>query len=139
MAGPAGNLARGWQIIRARINMDEPSPVGRVLGCEHTVSRRSPRSGKQVQVMEYNMQPFLEDCVGKYLDLAKKPASSLRKVPTPFLEDNEERSIGAPSRKVDDGAPFQTEVTAHRNRRLRRRATAPKMSVHWRTSQRECS
>ena len=47
--------------------------------------------------------------MGKYLDLAKKPGSSLRKVPTPFLEDNEERSLGATSGKVNDDAPFQTE------------------------------
>ena len=119
MAGPTKNLAKGWKLIRARIQTDDPSPFGRVLGCEHTTSTRYLKNGKQAQVMEYNMEPFLRDCVSKYLELAKKPASSLRQVPTPFLEESDERTVDAPPRadnvspsRTDHGSPSRTEDDA---------------------------
>ena len=35
MAGPKENLAKGWELIGSRIDMDTPTPIGRYLGCEH--------------------------------------------------------------------------------------------------------
>ena len=37
MAGPKDNLAKGWELIGSRIDMDTPSPLGRYLGCEHVI------------------------------------------------------------------------------------------------------
>ena len=60
------------------------------------------------------MQPFLEDCVGKYLELAKKPASSLRQVPTPLLEDNDEHALDTPPRADEGGiGDNSVELLAH--------------------------
>ena len=85
--------------------MDNPTPVGRALGCEHRVDSRKLKNGKTVQTVEYDMEPFLKDCVAKYLELAHKPMTSLKRVPTPFLEENDERVVDLPSEVADAGQP----------------------------------
>ena len=35
MAGPKGNLAKGWKLISQEIKLDEPTPLTRYLGCDH--------------------------------------------------------------------------------------------------------
>ena len=35
MAGPKQNMAKEWELISSKIDMDTPSPLGRYLGCEH--------------------------------------------------------------------------------------------------------
>ena len=37
LAGPKRNLKEGWTRIRKGIITGEPEPIGRYLGCEHTV------------------------------------------------------------------------------------------------------
>ena len=41
MAGPKDNLAKGWELIGSRIDVDTPSPLGRYLGCEHVIKENS--------------------------------------------------------------------------------------------------
>ncbi len=47
LAGPAANLAKGWDLVRSKgkdtagIEMDDPTPVGRYLGCEHRLGERT--------------------------------------------------------------------------------------------------
>ena len=41
MAGPKDNLAKGWELIGSRIDMDTSSPLGRYLGCEHVIKENS--------------------------------------------------------------------------------------------------
>ena len=40
MSGPVQNVAKGWELISAKIDMDPPSAVGRYLGCEHVVTEK---------------------------------------------------------------------------------------------------
>ena len=35
MAGPKANMSQGWKLIGSKIDMDNPTPLGRYLGCEH--------------------------------------------------------------------------------------------------------
>ena len=107
MAGPTGNLQQGWTLIKDKIHMDNPTPVGRALGCEHRVDSRKLKNGKTVQTVEYDMEPFLKDCVAKYLELAHKPMTSLKRVPTPFLEENDERVVDLPPEVADAGQPAE--------------------------------
>eukprot|EP00972_Heterocapsa_arctica_P104721 15432971-Heterocapsa_arctica.AAC.1 len=37
--------------------------------------------------MEYNMRPFMEQCVDSYLELTKKSKSDFRPAKTPFLDE----------------------------------------------------
>jgi len=114
LAGPRENLARGWLLIRSRIKTDDPTPVGRAFGCEHKVTQRSV-NGVNVQSIEYDMGPFLEECVSRYLSLAGRDHSSLKKVPTPFLEEAEERSVTIPPEAGCDDivhAPLEAEGNA---------------------------
>ncbi len=88
LSGPEVNLAKGWDLIQSGIATDAPHPMDLFLGCKHETSvQKSPWTGKQVRVMTYNMQSFLEDAVAKYSVLAGGVA--LRRVSTPFLEDTD--------------------------------------------------
>ena len=50
----------------------------------------NPKQGERVKVkaMIYNMSNFLKSCVDRYLEFAKCERNTLRKVATPFLDDN---------------------------------------------------
>ena len=37
MSGPEGNLREGWQLIRSRLTLEDPTPSGKYLGCERRV------------------------------------------------------------------------------------------------------
>eukprot|EP00969_Alexandrium_andersonii_P065863 2903884-Alexandrium_andersonii.AAC.1 len=63
MAGPTGNLAKGWELIRqSRVSaegekkpglaMDDPTPFGRYLGCDHITGEKvSLITGKRVRIL----------------------------------------------------------------------------------------
>lgn len=48
---------------------------------------------KPVNVMTYDMKPFLESCVKRYVDLAGKDAKPLKIVSTPFHDERIARPI----------------------------------------------
>ena len=35
MAGPRAHLKAGWDLITKEIRLDDPTPVGKYLGCGH--------------------------------------------------------------------------------------------------------
>ena len=92
MSGPEESLAEGWEKLRTDtsttkgIEMDNPMPVGRYLGCEHVVEKRkSPISGKMVNSIVYDMSNFFRQAVQDYKTLAK--TDHLRPVSTPFIPE----------------------------------------------------
>ena len=67
LSGPGENLSKGWDLIQKGIATDKPHKMDIFLGCKHEESlQTSPCTGKQVRVLTYNMQSFLEDAVAKY-------------------------------------------------------------------------
>ena len=101
MAGPKGNLKEGWKLIRSRIAMDDPTPLGRFLGCEHrtaegklgsTEAKPSP-SGK-VRIMEYDMSEFMKSCCEVYCEQFKvDPKSLCVSTPTPFSATDRRNAV----------------------------------------------
>ena len=82
LSGTQVSLEKGWELIRKGIATDAPHPMDLFLGCKHEESvQASPWTGKQVRVLTYNMQSFLEDAVAKYQVLAGNV--TLRRVTTP--------------------------------------------------------
>ena len=71
MSGPSANFAKGWSMIRQKIETDEPHAVTKRLGCEHLVCDTNVGC-VSVKQMEYNMRPLFEQCADSYLTLAKK-------------------------------------------------------------------
>ena len=41
LAGPKGNLSKGWQLIRSKMKMEEAAPITRYLDCEHVTFQYS--------------------------------------------------------------------------------------------------
>lgn len=77
MAGPSGNMAEGWKLIRQEIKMDAATPTGKYLGCSHKEGLVHVSAGGNpllpdnegdipVRVMEYDMEQFLKQCVERY-------------------------------------------------------------------------
>ena len=62
MAGPAGNLEKGWQTITSGIKLVGIGPVSTYLGCEHATFSGHV-DAKPVKGIQYKMQPFMESCV----------------------------------------------------------------------------
>jgi hypothetical protein len=86
MAGPTGNLAKGWQTIADDFKLEGIGPVSTHLGCEHAMFTGRVDK-KPVRGMQYQMQPFMESCVEAYKKVVGKPTLHLPRVDTPFLVD----------------------------------------------------
>ena len=70
LSGPKEKLKLGWELISKGLKIEKPGPLGLYLGCKHEQStRRLPDTGKEVRVMEYNMEEFLRSCVDRYREL----------------------------------------------------------------------
>jgi hypothetical protein len=111
MSGEAKALKKGWEMIRTKIQTEEPTPLGKYLGCTHKIMQgtmpaggnpritpgpETPKVTKRVpvKVVEYDMSDFLVSCVDKYLELAKLTVNSLKFVETPYLDETTFPGIG---------------------------------------------
>ena len=65
MAGPAGNLEKGWKTITSGIKLVGVGPVSTCLGREHATFSDHV-DAKPVRGIQYRMQPFMESCVEAY-------------------------------------------------------------------------
>ena len=92
MSGPKKNLAEGWRLMRAHIDLEEPAPAHLYLGCEHSFKTWPAEEGAlPIKSNAYGTREYLRTAVAKYEELVfsetgKKP--TLKPVPTPFLEDS---------------------------------------------------
>ena len=55
--------------------------------------QNQPCMNKPVNIITYDMKPFLESCVQRYVDLAGKDAKPLKTVSTPFHDERIARPI----------------------------------------------
>ena len=113
MAGPTAGLKAAWSLIRDGIETGNPDKVDKCLGCVHRTSKgtiprqdarvpaasatgtprpalSSPRvpAGKyqvNVQIMEYDVEDFMVECVTAYKTACGEPDMVLKKVDTPFI------------------------------------------------------
>ena len=71
MSGPEKNMKEGWRLISTQIDMDEPEPIGRYLGCKHMV-----RPGETLSVTDH---PFADVFQHSLPDPAAKNATPARR------------------------------------------------------------
>ena len=98
MSGPPDNLQKGWDLIAQGLNIDKPQDINgqSYLGCRHERYEIDLPGGGKATVDSKNMTEFMQSCVQLYLDLA--PGTTLQKVATPFLpEDQHESPARAPA------------------------------------------
>jgi hypothetical protein len=80
LAGPEGNLAEGWRLIRGDADndggkgliMEDPTPLGHYLGCNHVQGKVTLPNGNVANTVSYDMEDFLGSCVTRYIDLSKE-------------------------------------------------------------------
>ena len=111
LAGPTSSLPRVEKKIRTGVRAEEPGPISKYLGCEHIMKEVHVRPGQTplealsepvpacggppsrdsvtVRTLVYDMSGFLRQCVDRYLELANRSRSSLRRVGTPFTDKDE--------------------------------------------------
>ena len=105
MSGRQADVTKAWRLIKEVIQLEEPTPTGRYLGCQHHVSMGdlvphlspsaqlpgitpSKEAKRRVRVLSYDMSSFVEQCVSPYLELGGRDRGSLRDVPTRFLHES---------------------------------------------------
>ena len=67
MSGPKESIEEGWRLIATKIDLDEPGPVGRYLGCEHVY--------QEDVKLSVNHHPFAHVFDKSLPDPAAKPAA----------------------------------------------------------------
>ena len=50
--------------------MDDPTPLGQYLGCNHVQGTVTLPNGNTAKTVSYDMEEFLSSCVARYIDLA---------------------------------------------------------------------
>ena len=63
LAGPTANLPAGWTLLRKHLSIEQSTPVGLYLGCDHDVSTVRGADGKPVVVMQHNIVPGVGNCL----------------------------------------------------------------------------
>ena len=92
MAGPPAAMKLAWADMRAgmgdhvEIDMDDPAPVSKCLGVNHTIGEKTLPNGVKVQTMTYDHVDFMKLCVKNYKEMAKD--DKLKKVSIPFMDDS---------------------------------------------------
>ncbi len=86
LAGPEENLDAGWALLRTKLNIGPEGPLGMYLGCNQRREKMQIHGGLWANVVIYDMESFLEQCVARYLEVA--PAGTvMREAKTQFLHD----------------------------------------------------
>jgi len=80
-------------------------PTGKDRKTSEKSSRHTP--DLTAQTLIWDMSDFLKQCVDLYLQLAQKPATSLKKVKHPFCETLDTESVGAPNGEL---APHASKI-----------------------------
>ena len=70
MAGPEENLDAGWALLRTKLSIGPEGPLGMYLGCNQRREQMTIHGGIQANVVIYDMESFLEQCVQRYLEVA---------------------------------------------------------------------
>ena len=101
LAGPSGNLPKGWGMLRSLLNIEPETDLGMYLGCTLKKGESRLKDGTRVSTMTYDMESFLEQCVEKYREIAGKNVA-FKHVATPSLpEDAKQHPARAPCAKGD--------------------------------------
>ena len=85
LSGIKDNMKEVWGKIRKHIEMSDPEPPGRFLGCMRRLTTKpcAEAPGGKIQVMEYDMQDQLQSSVDLYLEIVGT-SRPLRQVATPL-------------------------------------------------------
>ena len=97
-------MKKGWALMQAGIQMDQPSKAAKYLGCDHIEREVWIKPGGnpmnpdkdgsiKVRVLEYDMEQFLKQCVERYQELAGPKGANLQRVATPLLDEANEPSM----------------------------------------------
>ena len=119
-------LFRSWQAIAKVVNMGQPAPTGRYLGCDHAqfdaeldISKAPcvglptfhphPEGTASIpcRVLCYNMTSFIDSCCTNYEELCGAEFKGYRKADTPFID---EATFSPREDKVGRLAPIALKV-----------------------------
>ena len=65
MPGPQVNMARGWKLTQARLNLGDLAPSNQYLGCMHKCKQIALNNGKRARAVVYSMEEYLKSTVEK--------------------------------------------------------------------------
>ena len=83
LSGPAAHHEAVWKRIGSVIDIDEPSPFDRFLGCHHDIEETP--NGKKCT---FKMFEYINQAINMYLEYTGCTLKELRPVQTPFLDQD---------------------------------------------------
>ena len=125
LAAAEKDAQTAWKLIRDQLQLEDPTPLDRYLGCNHCLIERPldkatkipgrtlPRlsedcrngeplpAKKIVRGLRYDMVSFVDQCVDSYKQLAGPDTKPLQKVTTPFLDES---TVWAPPHLINPPA-----------------------------------
>ena len=91
LAGPKEKHADFWIRLGAKVDIEPPAPLGRILGRQHDrvklkhISDENAAMGASAEALAFNMSDYAQQCVDLYLSLPE--AKKLRHAATPFAPE----------------------------------------------------
>ena len=73
-------------LLRTKLGIGPEGPLAMFLGCNQRRETVTMHGGILANVVIYDMESFLEQCVARYLEVAPK-GTKMREAKTPFLHD----------------------------------------------------
>ena len=92
LAGPEENIATGWDLLRQHIDIGPSSRSGMYLGCNIIKQNIRINGNSDTDAIVYDMEPFLEQCVAKYLHVAGS-GTVLKLAKIPFIQSSGMKSV----------------------------------------------
>jgi hypothetical protein len=92
LAGPQENIAIDWDLLRQHIDIGPSSRSGMYLGCNIIKQNIRMNGNSYTNAIVYDAEPFLEQCVAKYLHVAGS-GTVLKQAKTPFIQSSGMESV----------------------------------------------
>ncbi len=87
LAGPEENSSKGWALLRTKLNIGPEGPLGMYLGCNQKRESMTLYDGATANIVIYDMESFLAQCVERYLQCAPT-GTKMKRASTPLLHDS---------------------------------------------------
>ena len=72
MTGPKQNLAKGWEMLRSKLNIEPETDVGLYFRCLLSKGTSKLHDGTSVSTMTYDMEGLLKLSVERCLEIVGK-------------------------------------------------------------------
>lgn len=90
LAGPSGNITKGWNLLRTKLKIEPETDSGLYLGCLLSKGSSKLHDGTEISTLTYNMEGLLKLSIEKYQEIVGNV--KLKQVSTPSIPEETKKS-----------------------------------------------